>query len=350
MKLTKIISLTFFIAVVLSSLNCGEDAQGTNGVADELAEKVTDVKVKVIEPGSFVDYIEVAGTVIADVLSTVSAEEAGVIEKFLEEKGAWVKKGAVVVKLHSKVLQANYEEAKANYLLSKAIFERQANLFEDNVISEQKYLEYKYSYERDKARYENLQARLEKTEIRSPIHGTIEEKVAEIGEYVQPGTPLFKVVKVDPVKIRADVPERYLQNVRVGSTANISFDILPEHEFTAQVTFVGPSINKSSRTFPIEIELQNKDGLLKPQMYANVNIKKAEVDSVIVISRDAVIETESGKYAFVAQGNIAAKHEIKLGGSVNNQVWVKEGLQPGDRLIVVGHRDLVDGERIRIHE
>ncbi|NIR47376.1 efflux RND transporter periplasmic adaptor subunit, partial [candidate division KSB1 bacterium] len=315
-----------------------------------IAEKVTDVKVMTVNPQTFVDFIEVTGTVSADIATTVSAEESGAIETFVKDKGDWVQKDGLVIRLKSKVLEAKFEEAKASYLLSKATFERQANLYKDNVISEQKYLEHKYSYEMNKARYENLKARFEKTQIKSPISGVIDMKMAEVGEFVQPGTSLFSIVKTDIVKIKAGIPERYIQDVEKGSTAHITFDILPDEQFEGKVTFVGPSINKSSRTFPIEIELGNKHRLLKPEMFANIRIKKVQLDSAVVIQRDALIETEAGKFVFVARGNIALKRDVRIGASYNNQILIKEGLNPNDQLIVVGHRDLVDGERIAIHE
>jgi RND family efflux transporter MFP subunit len=338
-------------AILLSfiSLECGDAADGENNGTNGITEKVTAVNVVTIEPQTFVDYIEVSGTVKADIATTISAEESGVIKAFLKDKGNRVNKGDVVVILKSKVLQASFDEAKASYLLSEATFKRQANLYKDNVISEQKYLEYKYTLEQNKARYENLEARLNKTTIKSPISGIIDEKLAEIGEFVLPGTPLFKVVKTDIVKISAGVPERHILDVRIGSLATVTFDVLPNDAFNGPVTFVGPSINKNSRTFPIEIVLNNQDGRLKPEMYANIKIKKAQLENAVVIPRDAIIETEAGKFVFLAQGNLATKREVQFGGSYNNQVLITEGLRAGDQLIVVGHRDLVDGERIKIH-
>ncbi len=349
MSYRKTYSMILIFATSLLLLNCGGDGDSTNG-SNGIAEKVTDVKVMTVNPQTFVDFIEVTGTVSADIATTVSAEESGAIETFVKDKGDWVQKDGLVIRLKSKVLEAKFEEAKASYLLSKATFERQANLYKDNVISEQKYLEHKYSYEMNKARYENLKARFEKTQIKSPISGVIDERMAEVGEFVQPGTSLFSIVKTDIVKIKAGIPERYIQDVEKGSTAHITFDILPDEQFEGKVTFVGPSINKSSRTFPIEIELGNKHRLLKPEMFANIRIKKVQLDSAVVIQRDALIETEAGKFVFVARGNIALKRDVRIGASYNNQILIKEGLNPNDQLIVVGHRDLVDGERIAIHE
>lgn len=341
-----LITLAFFVL----NVNCGDNANGKDDTTDGIYEKVTDVKVMTIVPQRFVDFIEVTGTVEADIATTISAEEPGVIEKFIKDKGEWVNKGEILIKLKSDALKASFEEAKASYLLSEATYKRQANLYKDNVISEQKYLEFKYSLDRDKARYENLSARLAKTKLKSPISSMIDEKLAEVGEFVQPGTPLMKLVKTDVVKISAGVPERFVQDVKVGSEADITFDVLSEKSFFGEVSFVGPSINKNSRTFPIEIELDNRDQLLKPEMFANIRLKKAEVENAVVIPRDAIIETEEGKFVFVANSDIAVKREVKIGGSYENQIWITEGIQTGDQVIMVGHRDLVDGERIAIHD
>ncbi|MFQ5753705.1 MAG: efflux RND transporter periplasmic adaptor subunit, partial [bacterium] len=142
MSLKKITTITIYLALSLIFIKCSREVDGKNDSTNGISEKVTDVKVMTIEPQSFVDFIEVTGTVHADITTTMSAEEMGVIDKFIKDKGDWVKKGEVIVKLRNKVLQASYEEAEASYLLSKATFQRQANLYKDNVISEQKYLEY----------------------------------------------------------------------------------------------------------------------------------------------------------------------------------------------------------------
>jgi len=333
---------------LLLIIHCGgnHDIDATNGIM----EKATNVKVSELSPQEFVEFIELTGTVKADVTSTISAEESGVIQRFLKEKGDWVGKDETVVELKSDVLKASYEEAKASYLLSKATFERQANLYKDNVISEQKYLEYKFTYERDKARYENLKSRLDKTTIASPVSGEIDQRLAEVGEYVMPGMPLFRIVKTDLVKIAAGVPEKYITDVKKGSRAILTFDVLPDTQLEGTVSFVGPTITPSTRTFPIEITIANKDGLLKPEMFVDIKLKKAEHDRVVVIPRDAVIETEAGEFVFVAQGNVAEKRPVTIGGAYNNNVWISDGLNVGDALIVVGHRDLADGERIAVHE
>ncbi len=345
----KKVKAAFFIFLIpLSFMACGSDKEDAAGANGKL-EKASDVEVSTLRPQNFEEFIDVTGTVNADLKTVVSAEEQGVIQRFLKEKGAWVHRGETVVILKSKVLQASYNEAKSTYLLSKVTYERQANLYKDNVIPEQKYLDYKYSYERDKARFDMLAAKLEKMKINSPFSGFIDDKLVEVGEFILPGKPLFRIVKTDYVKIAAGVPENYILDVRKGTQAQITFDVLPEETLSGKITFVGPSINKSTRTFPIEIRLKNPGGELKPQMFANIKINKSNIQNVVVIPRDAIIETENSKIVFTVNGETAQKHQIEIGGAYNDKIWIKKGLSPGMQLIIVGHRDLVDGERITIH-
>ncbi len=348
-RISAVVQGMLFVSGV-AGLSCSDEAAGLDELAKDNHQKVIDVKVLVAEPQTFVDYVEITGSVQADIATTVSAEEPGVIAEIVRDKGDKVEKGDVIFTLKSQVLKASFDEAEAAYQLSRVTFERQANLHKDGVISEQKYLDFKYNLARDKARFENLQARLAKTSITSPIAGVIDYKHVELGEYVQPGTPLVKLVKTDIVKVTAGLPERYVREVWVGSQANITFDVLPEQTFAGEVSFVGPSIQKSSRTIPVEIKLANSNQLLKPGMFANISIRNREMRDAIVVPRDAIIETERGKFVFVAEGGAAVKREVQIGGSYQNSVWLARGVSAGDSIVTVGHRDLIDGETILIHD
>jgi membrane fusion protein (multidrug efflux system) len=340
--------ITFILAGSL--IGCGTDAEGRNGSGDDASARATDVKVLRVEPRTFDEYIEVIGKVNADIASTVSSEEQGVLKAFLRDKGDWVRQGETVVILDSEALRASFEEVAAAYQLSKATYARQKNLYEDRVISEQKFLEHKFTLDRDKARYDNLKAHLDNTSIKAPISGRIDRKLMEVGEFVMPGTALFELVKTDVVKVAAGAPEMYVRDIRIGSAATITFDVLPGKTFTAPVTFIGPSINSMNRTFPIEIALDNAEGVLKPEMFANIRILKAHLEDVVVIPRDAIIETETGKYAFVVGDGVAERRPVSIGASFNNLVLIDSGLRIGEQLIIVGHRDLVAGEQVAIRE
>ena len=339
------------LALALLTAACGGNEEvtqdGANG-SDGVRAKVTNVEVMEVVPRPFEEYIRVTGTVKAGAMATVSAEEAGVVETFVRDRGETVKRGDVVVRLRSDLLTAGYHEAEAAYNLAEATARRQENLYAERSISEQQYLNAKYNRDMAKARLEQLAARLAKTSIRSPVSGLVDARFVEPGEYVGPGTPLFTVVDVDTVKIEAGIPERYVPDLRTGTSATLTFDVYPDTAFQGLIRFVGASIDPRNRTFPVEVELANRRHLIKPEMLARLKILRRRLPQAIVVPLDAVIEREKGAEVFVASGEVAQRRQVEVGPSEGDQVVVLSGLAPGDLLIVVGQRDLTIGERIRV--
>jgi multidrug efflux pump subunit AcrA (membrane-fusion protein) len=115
---------------------------------------------------------------------------------------------------------------------------------------------------------------------------------------------------------------------------------------------VGATVNPENRTFPIEVSLPNPNGLVKPQMVANMAVTRTTVDEAIVVPQDALIRVESGYVVYVAAerdgATVAEVRDVALGPSRRNLVVVDEGLATGDKLIVVGHKEVEDGDRIRV--
>lgn len=344
---------TFLTAtlLILPLAACGQGENGTTNATngtDDHPGKVTNVEVMEIVPRTFEKYIRVSGTVKAGAEATVSAEEAGVIDSIERDRGQRVSRGQVVVRLRGDLLRASYREAEAAFKLAEATAKRQENLYAEGSISEQQYLNAKYNRDMAAARLDQLAARLAKVDIRSPITGLVDARFVERGEYVAPAQPLFSVVAVDTVKIEAGVPERYVPDLRTGSTASITFDVYPDTVFTGKIRFVGASIDPRNRTFPIEVELPNRDHLIKPEMLARLKILKHRWPRVTVVPRDAVIEEDGEASVFVAIDGIAQKRVVKTGPSEGNQMVLLSGVAPGELLVVVGQRDLTDGERVRI--
>ncbi len=345
------LTLVSALSVAFLAVSCGRgEKAATNGTdgTDGTHVRVANVEVMELLPRSFEEYIRVSGTVKAGAQATVSAEEAGVIEAFLRDRGGAVKAGQVVVRLRSELLTASFHEAEAAYKLAEATAIRQENLYADKSISEQQYLNAKYNRDMAKARLDQLRARLARTEIRSPITGLVDTRLAERGEFVAPGKPLFTVVDVDTVKVEAGIPERYVPHLRKGASAIVTFDVYPDTAFVGRIRFIGASIDPRNRTFPVEVELSNLDHLIKPEMLARLKILKRRWQKVLVVPRDAVIEREGESAVFVAKGEIAEKRIVRTGPAEGDQVVLLSGVAPGEQLIVVGHRDLTNGERIRV--
>jgi membrane fusion protein (multidrug efflux system) len=164
--------------------------------------------------------------------------------------------------------------------------------------------------------------------------------------------PVARIVEVGRVKVTGGVPERYAGTVAPGDTAQVTLDALSGRRFPASLSYVGTAVDSGSRTFPIEVVMDNPDGRVKPHMVANVEIVNQRLPGAIVIPQDAVIRTEDGYQVFVAVERdgiaYAEARAVRLGPISDDRAVVHEGLSDGDRLVVRGQKMVDAGDRLRI--
>ncbi len=331
---------------------CGTDAHA-DGQGEAAYERVINVEVQELRTTSFTETARLSGTVQAERDVRVAAEEGGVIRELPVSQGAFVQAGDPLARIDDRTLQAQVREARARTDLARETWQRRQRLYEeDGVGSELAYLEARYQAEQTEAGLDALLERLDRTVVRAPVSGIVEERLVEEGAMVSPGTPVARVVQVNPVKVTGGVPERFAAEISTGSRARVTFDVLPDEEFEGPLTYVGATVNPSNRTFPVELRIPNRDNLIKPEMVANLEIIRRVRDEVVVIPQEAVVRVEEGFVAFVAverDGNEYAEvRRLTLSGSQRNRVVVEEGLSAGDRLIVAGQSQVANGDRIQI--
>jgi membrane fusion protein (multidrug efflux system) len=169
---------------------------------------------------------------------------------------------------------------------------------------------------------------------------------------VQPGVPVARIVDASSLKVVGGVPERFATRVSTGGEAEVTFDILPGRSFPGRIDFVGTAVDRQSRTFPIEIVMDNPDGELKPYMIANVLVIMRRIEDAIVVPREALLRTEDGFQALVVASedghDIVVARTVALDASGENTVVISDGLAAGDRLVVRGQQLADPGDRVRI--
>ena len=344
-------------ALLLTVAACGGDAQadGAGTPAEDGSGtfvRVINVEVMPVETSEFTELIRLTGTVMADQDVMVAAEESGIIRELFVEKGDWVRADQPIAKIDDRVLAAQVNQARANAELAEEVWQRRKTLYEvDQVGSELAYLEARYAAEQTKASLTALQERLERTVVRAPISGVMDSRVVEVGTMVQPGTPLARVVVLNPVKIVAGVPERYAADVDRGARVGVEFTVLNQ-TYDGTLTYVGAAVDPSSRTFPVEFRIPNPEGTIKPEMVANIGLVRGTLESAIVVPEESLIRVENGFVAFVVTGSDDAPtveaRPVVRGAAQQNRVVVEDGLEPGDRLVVVGQQQVADGDRVRV--
>ncbi len=349
----KLLALALLAGATACSAAAGDADNEAAAVDSVIGVKVVNVGVTTIEPTTFTDFIRITGELEAYSDVTVSAQEIGVITRFLVAKGDRVRRGQVIARIDSEVLTAQVVEARAAAELAQEQHDRRRRLWEDEAIgSEIAYLEAKAQAAVQAARLTTLEARLARTAIRSPVTGVFDEKLLETGEMAVLGTPVVRVVATDRLKVNGGVPERFAPWVQRDDRAVITFDILPDREVEGAIGYVGTSVDDRSRTFPVEIVIDNPDGILKPQMVANVQLERLNLTDVIVVPQEVVLRTERGYQVFVAEDRdgttFAVARPVELGPGYGDRVVIEGGLEIGERLVTAGAQLVDDGSRVGI--
>jgi membrane fusion protein (multidrug efflux system) len=343
-------SLLPVILLSLAAWGCGgAQAEGTEESVGYT--RILNVEVAVVGTRDFDEIISLTGTVQADRDVTVSAQETGVIQEITVEKGSWVQAGQAIFRMDDDLLKAQVDQARAVASLAEETWERRKRLFEeDQVGSELAYLEAKYSAEQARANLALLEERLSRTVIRAPIAGVLDSREIEVGTMVAAGTPVARIVDSNPVKITGGVPERYATDVEPGTPATVSFDVLPDQVFQGRISYVGAVVNPRNRTFPVEFSLPNPGGLIKPEMVANVQMVRRTLRDAVVIPQESLVRVEDGYVAFVVETEggteVVRSRAVELGAAQRNEVVIRSGLQPGERLVVVGLQMVAAGDRV----
>jgi membrane fusion protein (multidrug efflux system) len=347
-------------AILLSAVAAGACGQAggatTSAAADSAAvgsaRKVV-VETVVVAAQPYVEEVSVTGSVEADRDVTVASEESGVVRVLYVEKGRAVQEGQPIAKLDDSVIRAQYEQARAEAELARETWERQRRLWEeDRIGSEMAYLRARYGAETAEAAARVLAARLERTTIRAPISGVLEDRLVEVGSTVMPGAPVARIVDLDPVKVVAGVPERYAGEIRTGASVQLAFDRADGRTFVGRTTFVGATVEPGSRTFPIEVAVPNAGGALKPGVVARLSIQRGTTADALLVPREAVIRGEAGYMVFVVvrdgERALVETRPVQTGAGSAGRVVVTSGLKAGDEVIVVGQQQVTAGDVVEV--
>ncbi len=317
--------------------------------APALAKPALSVQVEEVTPRPFVDAIHVLGIVKAHDDVMVSPEEGGVVKEWKVQKGQWVEKGALLAVLKDEVIKASYDAANAQYKIAKLNADKQESVYKEKGVSELQYKNTLYGRDAAKANADLMKARWERTQIKSPVAGILDDYYFDEGEFAPPAMPIARVVNINPLKIQAEIPERHAGSVAVNTPVMMTFDAFPGDTITAKVNFVGSAVNASNRSLPVEMFIDNPDRKLKPEMIAKVKILRATRKRALLISENVVQLVDKGRnIVFVENGGVAHERSVTLGAHQGNLVEVVDGLNAGDRVIVTSIQSLVNGQPVSV--
>ena len=187
---------------------------------------------------------------------------------------------------------------------------------------------------------------LRDTVIRAPFEGYVAERLVSLGQFVQPQTPIMRIVRLQPLKLTADVPEKFAPWIETGRPISVHVDAFPDQTFDGKVVRISPSVDLKSRAFAIEGEVPNPDGRLKPGTFARVQITTDHVDRAVTIPASAVQSRYGTNRVFVVQNGALSGREVVLGDRLGDRVEVSKGLDAGTPLVASDVEQLADGMKV----
>jgi RND family efflux transporter MFP subunit len=380
----------------------------TSGCADSSAEQegpteaAKAVKTDAVREESVRRNLEVVGTLAAEDQVTVSSEVDGVVRRVLADLGDRVASGQALVELDREKLQYSLDQQRAAHSRSltkygasdaehlpriedtpdvrragaelaqaKQALERATELHKRQLVSQQtlddadttlrlKTAAYDASLQEAKNLQSDIDAtaaamklaerHLEDASIRAPFAGYVQQRMVSLGELVKAQMPVMTVVRVDPLKLRSEIPERMAPWVKIGQPLTLRVDAFPDKSFAATISRISPAVTTETRTFAFEALAPNAEALLKPGTFARVRLETSLVEQVMTIPY-AAMQYRYGVYrAFAVEGDRLEARELKTGDRVGDRMEILDGLKTAERVAVTEVDTLTDGMMIAVEE
>lgn len=328
------------------------------------------------EPRVFQADLEILGELRPKASVDVTSRVSGQLESLLVERGDAIQRGQLLAEIDDSDLQERIRRSEAGIAVARAavqreqatlrnlqvLFDRYQNLHEEALISTQELEDVESRLRVAEAEYQLAQAQVEQAEadlrelriqqeqtrILSPLDGFVGERVLDPGAQVNASTPIVSVLDVSRLKTVIPVPERVLPQIRPGLSAVVTVDPYPDRRYTGGITSVSPFLDAETRTADVEIEVDNSEGVLKPGMFARVQIEATIARTSLSIPRAALLTRGDQKGVYLlSEDDTAIYRTIEIGKIEGQVVEVLEGLSEGTRVVSAGAQNLNEGDKVR---
>jgi len=360
------------------------------------------VTVEVVRQENVKRAVELVGTLAAVDQVTISSEADGKVSRIFADLGDRVTAGQTLIQIDREKQQYSLEQQKAtlaralaqygaadpqhlpdvektpdvqkanaDLVQAKQAFDRTSELFKRSLVPKQMLDDAATALQSKQASYDlslqsakNLRAsiqgseasmkladrQLRDTEIRSPFDGYVEKRLVNLGELVKTQMPVMAIVRVDPLKVIAEIPEKMAPWIHDGQPVQLLVDAYPDQTFIGKVSRISPAVNTATRAFPFEALVPNKDARLKPGTFARVHIESNKVDNVLTLPYSTMQYRYGVNRVFVIEGGKLAVRELKVGDRLGDRIEIISGVKAGEPVAATDVDKLVDGTKVAINK
>ena len=287
------------------------------------------------------------GSISADQGINVTVSLPGIVDKIYFNSGDQVSKGATLIRQDTSVLTAELEGLKADQQLHSIQFERMAKLFKVKKISKSELDRSEALLKQARAKVKAKSNEIQLKTIVAPFDGLLGIRQINLGTYLQPGDPIVQLSNISPIHIDFTLPEKYINEIKIGLVTEIKVAAYPDHKFTGLVTAIDPLIKLDTRNVSLRATLDNKEKLLRPGMYCEVNAIIESKRQVLTLPETAIFFTPYGNSVFVLDkdqnGAKLKKKIVSTGDRLKGRIEIVGGLYEGEEVVTVGQNKLREG-------
>ena len=347
----KKIALTFLAVACLSLSACNAtDPADTDNTAEVVEEPGTAVYTKILEPEEFDRVIITGGLLQAESTVYVMPKISGMeeITAVYAKVGDEVTQGQVLATLDQQSAQLQYDSTKIQYDEALKNLNNTKALYDMGAVSKNDYESLETQVKGLEISLQGLQMSLDNLTITAPISGSIVSVSAEVGSYASASSSMFTISDTSTLEIVAGISEGNVNKIAVGDQVSVRIPTADNAVYAGRIVEIGKVMDTNSKSYPVRIALDNKDGQFLSGMYAEVSITTDKVADCLVVPVDAITYRTDEQIVMVVVDGKAEERVIQTGVNDGDYYVVTEGLAAGDEVIVKGNVDLVNGEKVTV--
>lgn len=344
-----LVSLIVLIVMMFGTIKEKKQVLETEKAEAKIPEKpMINTVVMPLMPGIIRDRINLPGSIEPWTTLELKAEVGGIVKQILIREGQEVKKGKVIARIESDDYRIALDRAKAAYKLAVAEFERDKAVHAKGIISKAQ-LEIKdTNMQLTKANLDNARLLLKRCTIKAPLSGVVNRLDAKVGLLLSTGDPVLQILKIDKVKAVVGIPESDMPAVSLLNRVEVTIKALNNRKIMGEKYFLSSAPGTAARLYRLELSIDNPGRDILPGMFVRADVVKQEQKNAIIIPFYSVISRNDEQYVFVEKDGMAVKRNVSLGIMEKWMVQAASGLEAGEKLIVEGHRDVEEGQAVKV--
>jgi len=327
---------------------CGRSESSTKPENNKNAVRMVQVSVATVEPSPMKDILILPGETEAWQDVRVGADMGGRVEWIGPKEGDSVKAGELIAKIDVSTLKASLDKAEAALKLAEELYERRLRLYKREIINQEELDKVLTEWTLAKASFRQAQTEYDRGFVKAPISGLVNHLFVDEGEFIDRGKPLVDLVNVDKIKVNVNVPELDVRFLKTGQKTMIRVDAFPERETAGTVDFVAYKADPATKTFLVKVVMDNADRDIRPGMIARVAFLRRIIPDALSAPLFALVDKGGDRVVFVEKEGVVHARTVSIGVIEGDRIQITKGLEPGDRLIVTGQREVEEGMKVQV--